>query len=246
MKIVFIILAFAIHFLTMFLVLYCFDEPEIEKRFPFKIKKPSLYDLDFIKNTEFRFVDKREDKITYELYELVSHHFKQLESYSQNVIADSHKYFSLKSDVSYSEDLNGAFSKPTLLISSYILVFLSTRKLFDFSLVIIALCVLLLCVLGDIIIYKIYRCKLSIPKFEYNESTLKEHFSRSYDVNYDRFHDAYYDISPETAYNNYLLEKHYHYLSSIEETIIFRSSLRKILVALSIGIYVLFFWQIPQ
>jgi hypothetical protein len=53
-------------------------------------------------------------------------------------------------------------------------------------------------------------------------------------------------ISEETAFNNFVINKHYKYLLSIESTVWRRATIRKILSALAAIIYVLFFMQYPD
>ena len=86
-------------------------------------------------------------------------------------------------------------------------------------------------------IYK--RTSLPLRTFEYSLSELKENFDSQ--KGYQKF-----NVSEKNAFNNYVIGVHCHYIYSIENKIVFRSCVRKVVGCATALIYILFFYTIPN
>lgn len=222
MDIVWLLISLAVHFFMTFVLMYCCDSAEIWKDGrAIQIHKPSIYNL---KN-----LDDKHD----------------VNKYIEDVIKPSHHYSVLKKKISETD--GGIDSGTGCLISmvlqgfSFLLILKNALKVFPmgklpqalYYIIVVIICVAI-CGLGYYIIKKLYNKHLAIEEFRYNREDLERTFV------YD---DTEFDISEEDAFNNYVLMCHYRYLSSIEDTVVFRKNILKVMSWVSTIIYILFFMR---
>lgn len=217
MDVLYLIIWLLVHLFTAFLCSYSLDSAKIWKgNKEIRLKKPSLYDLD--------------------LADLLKVH-----RYVEDIIKPSHHYFVLRNTIeSQNKEDSGCGTLIILQASSLLFVIKYMREVFPllnyFTASVLSVIV---CVIGFLIVSMIYqKSNFSIAKFNYDEQDLKKEFV------YDE--SEYPLISEETALNNFVINKHYQYLLSIESTIWHRATIRKILSALATIIYILFFMQYPD
>lgn len=99
---------------------------------------------------------------------------------------------------------------------------------------------LVISVLGTLLASFVYkRTALPIKPFEYSSTELREMFDRQKE--YKEF-----NISDENAFNNFVIGMHCHYIYFIEDKIVFRSCIRKVVFGAATLIYLLFFWRQPN
>ena len=216
MDILYLIIWFLVHLLTAFLCSYSLDSVKIWKDKEIRLKEPSLYDLD--------------------LSDLLKVH-----SYVENIIKPSHHYFVLRNTIeAKTKDNSGYGSQFILQASSLLFVIKYMREAFPLLNYFVASVIsVIVCVVGYLIVSMVYqKSNFSIAKFNYGEQDLKNEFV------YDE--SEYSLISKDAAFNNFVINKHYRYLLSIEGTVWHRATIRKILFALAAIIYVLFFMQYPN
>ena len=221
MDIIWLLVFLALHFFMVFILMYCCDDAEIWKDgIPMQVHKPSIYNL---KNLD----DKHE-----------------VNKYIENVINPSYHYFILKKTISETDSGTGYLISMVLQGFSFLLVLKSAIKVFPngnlpkavYFIIVVVICAAI-CYLGYYIIKKLYNKHLAIERFCYNREDLERKFV------YD---DTEFDISVEDAFNNYVLMCHYRYLLSIEDTVIFRKNIMKVMSWVSTIIYVLFFLRTPD
>jgi hypothetical protein len=217
MDILYLIIWILVHLFTAFLCSYSNDSIKIWKdNKEIRLKEPSLYDLD--------------------LADLLKAH-----SYVEDIIKTSHHYFVLRNTIeAQSKNYSGYGTQFIVQVSSLLFIIKYMREIFSslnyFTVSVISI---IICVVGYLIVSMVYqKSNFSIAKFNYDEQELKNEFV------YDE--SEYPLISEETAFNNFVINKHYHYLLSIEGTVWHRATIRKILSALATIIYVLFFMQYPD
>lgn len=217
MDILYLIFWILVHFFTAFLFLYSFDSAKLWKsNKEIRLKEPSLYDLDFA-------------------------NLLKVHSYVENIIKPSHHYFVLRNTIeAQSKDDSGFGTLIILQASSFLFIFKYMREVFPllnyFASSVISV---IICVVGYLIVSMVYqKCNFSIKKFNCDEQDLKKEFV------YDE--SKYPLINEETAFNNFVINKHYQYLLSIESTLWHRATIKKILSALATIIYILFFMQYPD
>ena len=217
MDILYLIIWILVHLFTAFLCSYSNDSIKIWKdNKEIRLKEPSLYDLD--------------------LADLLKAHI-----YVEDIIKTSHHYFVLRNTIETQNKDNAGYGTQIILqASSLLFVIKYMREVFPllnyFTASVISITV---CVVGCLIVFMVYqKSNFSIANFNHGEQDLENEFV------YDE--SKYPLISEDTAFNNFVINKHYHYLLSIESTIWHRATIRKILSALATIIYVLFFMQYPD
>ena len=217
MDILYLIVWFLIHCFTAFLLAYSNDNVKLWKsNNEIRLKEPSLYDLD--------------------LYDMLKVH-----RYVEDIIKPSHHYFVLRSTIEKQNKDDSRYGAAIILqASSLLFVIKYMREVFPllnyFTASVISV---IACGIGCLIVSIVYqKSHFSIANFDYNEQDLRNSFV------YDE--SEYPLISEETAFNNFVINKHYHYLLSIESAVWFRSTIKKTLYALSAIIYILFFFRYPN
>ena len=190
MDVLYLIIWFLVHLFTAFLCLYSNVSVKIWKNNKeIRLKEPSLYDLD--------------------LANLLKVH-----SYVEIIIKPSHHYFVLRNTIeAKTKDNSGYGSQFILQAASLLFVIKYMREVFPllnyFTASVLSAIV---CVVGYLIVSMIYqKSNFSIAKFNYDEQDLKKEFV------YDE--SEYPLINEETAFNNFVINKHYQYLLSIESTV---------------------------
>lgn len=218
-----VILLFAIHFFLAFIFMYCNDKAKIwaDGR-EIYLRSPSITDLNSL-----------DDKY-------------MVDKYVKEVIAPYHYYFEIRNKIiKCQEDSCGLTG---LVVQGLSLVFIikNTQKLipnenmsnFLYIVLIITAC-LTICCLGCYILWKLYKksnlcLDLYNDRFNYSREELEQRFV---------YNEKEFNISREDAFNNYALEKHYHYLHLIEDSVATREKIRDILEVVAGIIYLLF---VPQ
>lgn len=217
MDILYLIVWILVHLFTAFLCFYSLESVKFWKdNKEIRLKEPSLYDLD--------------------LADLLKVH-----RYVEDIIKPSHHYFVLRNTIeSQSKDDSGGISLILLQGSSLLFIVKYIRKIFSLSNYFVASVIsVIVCGVGCIIVSIVYqKFNFHIKKFNYDEQDLKNEFV------YDE--SKYPLITEETAFNNFVIKKHYQYLLSIENTVWHRATIKKILSVLATIIYILFFMQYPD
>ena len=236
MTVLWLIISFALHFVIAFALMYCCDKVDIGKWNDGKeieVYKPSIHNLRFL-----NLLVLAEDVYMFDKY--------KLDNYVEKVLKPSHHYFLLKNDLSVYQENEGCVNElSAIVLQVFSLGFIvsNVTKAFPnesmpkllYGVIIIVVC-LAICCTGCYILWKLYKNRLALDTFYFSKESLRERFY------YD---ESEYDVSEEDAFNNFVIEYHYSYLLSIEDSVIFRKNIMKILSALSAIIYFLFFMQIP-
>jgi len=169
---------------------------------------------------------------------------REMQKYTEEIISPTYHYFMMKRKIeSYLEveSFTVKLSKAVLLLSTSLLFasaleelkFLETQWLY----IVIALSIGVLSYYLTLIIYK--KTSLPLLSFNYSIDRLKED-----GIHYSKYNTKFI-VCEDKAINNYIIIQHNEYLRSIYDTIIFRSSLRKVLFAISAVVYFLCFMRIP-
>lgn len=211
------------HYLTAFVLMYCCDNVKLWKDDEsIYLYKPAVYDLN---NTDFRMfiVDK----------------------YVDNIINPAYHYFILRKEVEETcggEEFAYGFilQLPSLLfVMNYIkrllpeILINGMPKLI--SIIMILVISLIPCIIGCYIVWKIYNSKFSLPEFYYSNKMLKERF-----VYEGSDFDKEYGLEIDTAFNHYVILKHYEFILSLIDKVRFRKAVRRIISGLCVLIWLLF------
>lgn len=215
-----VIVCLVLHCAVSLILKYCYDEEKIwhNDEIEPRLHMPKLQDL---KNKCDIYVQQ---------------------DYVEKVIIPSRDYFSAVSDINTYQD-----NEPLLQLMAWLPTFLLVPNAFrraeffpyiwlDIVIGIIA------CVLLTVIISVIYnQTKLKLGTFELSISDIKNDFY--YIQNHGGFQ---FDLSDENALNNFIIEKHYNYISFVHYTIEKRYRTKKVVEIISGLIYFLFIWRIPN
>lgn len=224
MNILWLIISIVVHFFIAFVLMYCCDNAEIWKDGKeIKICKPSVNNLKSLDNVYY------------------------VNKYVENVIQPSHHYFILRNTIKAYQGNEGCSNELAgIVLQVFSLLFIMRNAVQVFPnkylhkalyLIIIGVVCLAVCCLGCYIIRKVYKKHFALRSFCYSREDLKQRFV------YD---DTEHDISEEDAFNNYVIMCHYNYLLSIEDTVIFRKNIMKVITWASTIIYILFFMRTPD
>lgn len=178
------------------------------------------------------------------LTDLNTNNIKVLQEYVEFVIEPAYHYFKTLNVLKrYQKDHDESWfiTSTVLRFSAFLLVVQSIIKTNVISSNI--LCVLIalaVCLCSSLIISFIYKhTNLPIEKNFYSISRLNELFKEQKDT-------GNFKISEKDAWNNFLILYHRQYVCSIENTILFRWHIKKVLNYMAVLIYVLFFMCIPE
>ena len=216
----FSIILFIFTGLTFFVICFCFDKVELWNGcndIP-NLKMPSIDDVKNIND------------------------FKKSD-YVVNVIAPAYHYFEEKSEIMWYQSKENDSKFPCSVVLMLILALLQSRNLlkigFTNNRMLCLLISIAICLLSFFIARFIYKkTPLPLCKFTYTFDKLQaehDHFCQ---------HNEY-GLSRDVSLNNYIINIHANYLSSIKTTVIFRSNIRKVICAFACIVYVLFFMQLP-
>ena len=223
MNILWLIISMVIFFANAYLFMYILDRVDVERwknYYDIRLKQPSINDLN----------DTNEGK-------------GKISEYIRDVICPANKYFSLKRDLAESQKDNGANSLFCLAIQFFlffIIVYNAMRVFPNMGMndfwycCIVGAVVIVICIIGYGIIFKIYNKTSNLPMWEYNSEDLKQKFIT---------HKEEFDISEENSFNNFVINFHYEYLLSIKESILFRTNIRKVIVIASGIVNLLLYFQ---
>ena len=214
-----LIVSVVVHLILAFILMYCSDNAKMWKDGTIYVENPSVYNL-----------KKLEDK-------------HKVNEYVERVIKPSHHYFILKKSIESHNDADG-LSCVILQAFSFLLIVRNVSKKFPnqtlpkilYLIIVIAIC-LAVCCLGCYLVWMLYKKCFAIDSFRYSREDLEKQFVYDGDG---------FDISEEDAFNNYIIMCHYEYLRSIEDTVIFRKCIMKVITWVSTIIYILFFWKEPN
>ena len=161
--------------------------------------------------------------------------------YTEKVISPAIRYFEMRAEIKKANEVISAsvFGAGLLLFSSFALFSLSLVEASLFTIKwLCPIIALPLCGFAFWVILIVYKkTKLSIPNFDISLDELKKE-CRLYVNNHKEF-----DIPKSNAINNCIIMKHYNYLYSIYDTVVFRCSLSKSFVGISVVIC-LFVWML--
>ena len=213
-----VIVLFLLHCFICFAIIYSFDKAELwysNKDKP-SLQQPTLYDLEDDNGLD------------------------DMQRYTKEIISPAYHYFKIREELEDAQkDEEIPFIPIFLLISMDLLITQALNKSFPWDWI-GGLVALIICTIGYFVSYIVYHkfTNLSLDKFEYSLSELKEIFER---------HGGYskYNISKKCAFNNFVITKHNTYLHSIQATIFFRYWVRKTLIFMSSILYIFFFMRIP-
>ncbi len=225
MNILFFILLIALYCVLILAIKYCYDKPNSWQYENKKLRMPTVYDLD---NSVKEFpIDKND----------FEKHIDKLNSYIKDEIISANNYFLLKNEIksALSDNSEGIAIALIIRLFSIFLLIQNLKIISSLNTIVCVLIITAFCILAEIIIHIIYKSKLTIPSFVYEE-----------DNNIKDYKDYRNDLSEKDNLNNYLIHNHYRYLSYIRETIKKREFLRKIIIFIASIIYLFFFMTIPK
>jgi hypothetical protein len=230
---------------------FCHEEAKLWGENKPKLHQPNLDDLH---EEDILVIDKtdtdedraRKERINDGIY---YKNKQQRQKYVDNIISPAYHYFSVIKEIECYQSNNDSFmgeffilQPATILIMARALLELKILENFLLC-IIIALIPSIVC---DWIISLIYkRTPLTIKHFEVNLENLKSYREHLYNINKEN-NTLEYNISKESYVNYYIIVEHNKYLRSIKQTVILRSTIRKMLGGLTIIVYLFFFFTIPE
>ena len=164
------------------------------------------------------------------LYDLKDFNKIDASNYART-IAVAHCYFSLKNDLSWAEsESEGCITGLLIQSFSITLPFYKLLNLeFESDTMHALICFLFFPFCGAMyfIIHKLYKNFLLVKPFGYTAEELREEFNRC------NPHSSYEFIYEDTAFQNWVLEKHYNYLLSVKERTLLKKYIAKPLSVLA-------------
>lgn len=225
MDVLFFVLLIIAHFLVIFGLVYCSDDPGLKENDSIRFNVPSLSDLE--NASDIAAVDEYvKDVIT------PTHNYSDLLSYINHSPNDDGCLFELVNIVLQFGSLKHIVHYIQLLFFEKIAYKLSS---FWYG-VLPWIIAFVSCFLIFFIMQYLYNRFARIRDFDYTVETLKTSFALE-----TRKHK--YEIEESCAFNNYGLLKHHSYLSSIKRRVERRRSVRKVLTWIGGVIYFLFFFN---
>ena len=165
---------------------------------------------------------------------------QQRQKYVDEIIAPAYHYFRAKNEINnyQAENDNGCFAYLILFLPTLVYMGFELLKLGVSEYILLCMVIALIpCIIGDWIIYLIYkRTPLTIKHFELDLDVLAKGFEHTY--NYYRENGKLeFTISKESFVNNCIIEQHNKYLCSIKQTVVLRSTIRKMIGILAAFVF---------
>lgn len=234
MAVLLVIISLVLTAFFTYAIQYCYDKPLLWKKTgyeveAFRVQMPQLSDLNIC-------------------HEDASRQQHIADQYVRRVICPAHEYFRLRSKIENALNFSTGFSM--LGVEMYILVplyLLSVRGIRNLGFTdrgwLCYLVSLVLCGLCYFIVTKYYERRHAIPDYTSGFEEKKTEFGNMKAAEERRGDKPEFDIPYEKELNNYLIDAHHFYLSSIEYTVLKRDILRQILSGVAATSWLLFFQQ---